>query len=153
MDCPVSVDPDDVRGMKVRGGSREVDMILKEAGASVVTLPSNEIYAAMQTGAMDAAMTSSTSLISFRLEEVSKALTTGRAGAYWFIDIVGTEIHPMNLEFAVVKLVSKDGAGSVVVEDGNGNTSWEKKIEFTDCPEGVWSFYLVDGTLLLPSEY
>lgn len=75
------------------------------------------------------------------------------AGAYWFIDIVGTEIHPMNLEFAVVKLVSKDGAGSVVVEDGNGNTSWEKKIEFTDCPQGVWSFYLVNGTLLLPSEY
>jgi TRAP-type C4-dicarboxylate transport system substrate-binding protein len=34
---------------------------------------------------MDAALTSSTSLISFRLEEVSKALTTGRTGAYWFM--------------------------------------------------------------------
>jgi len=75
------------------------------------------------------------------------------AGAYWFIDIVGTEILPMNLEFGVVKLVSKDNAASVVVEDGNGNPSWTKKIEFTDCPEGVWSFYLIDGTLLLPSEY
>jgi TRAP-type C4-dicarboxylate transport system substrate-binding protein len=79
------VNPEDAKGMKVRGGSREVDMILKEAGASVVSLPSNEIYAAMQTGAMDAAMTSSTSFISFRLEEVAKALTTGRAGAYWFM--------------------------------------------------------------------
>ncbi|MGL1381565.1 hypothetical protein ACSTIP_00715, partial [Vibrio parahaemolyticus] len=49
----------DAKGMKVRGGSREMDLILKEAGAAVVTLPSNEIYAAMQTGAMDAAMTSS----------------------------------------------------------------------------------------------
>jgi TRAP-type C4-dicarboxylate transport system substrate-binding protein len=39
----------------------------------------------MQTGAMDAALTSSTSLISFRLEEVSKSLTTGRTGAYWFM--------------------------------------------------------------------
>jgi len=39
----------------------------------------------MQTGAMDAAMTSSTSLISFRLEEVAKSLTTGRNGAYWFM--------------------------------------------------------------------
>ena len=77
------VDPEDAKGMKVRGGSREVDMILKEAGAAVVTLPSNEIYAAMQTGAMDAAMTSSTSFISFHLEEVAKALTTGRKGAYW----------------------------------------------------------------------
>ncbi|QPI48705.1 TRAP transporter substrate-binding protein DctP [Massilia antarctica] len=79
------VEPEDVRGMKVRGGSREMDLILKAAGAAVVTLPSNEIHAAMQTGAMDAALTSSTSLISFRLEEVSKALTTGRGGAYWFM--------------------------------------------------------------------
>ena len=79
------IDPEDAKGLKIRGGSREVDMILKEAGASVVSLPSNEIYAAMQTGAMDAAMTSSTSFISFRLEEVAKSLTTGRNGAYWFM--------------------------------------------------------------------
>jgi len=39
----------------------------------------------MQTGAVDAAMTSSTSLISFRLEEVSKHLTTGRGKAYWYM--------------------------------------------------------------------
>ena len=79
------VTPEDAKGMKVRGGSREMDMVLKEAGASVLTLPSNEIYAAMQTGAMDAAMTSSTSLASFRLEEVSKHLTTGRNKTYWFM--------------------------------------------------------------------
>src|SRR5262249_14394695 len=48
------VAPDDAKGMKVRGGSREMDMMFKDAGASVLSLPSNEIYAAMQTGAMDA---------------------------------------------------------------------------------------------------
>src|SRR6185369_8903648 len=69
--------PDDAKGVKVRGGSREMDMMFKDAGASVLSLPSNEIYAAMQTGAMDAALTSSTSLISFHLEEISKGLTTG----------------------------------------------------------------------------
>jgi TRAP-type C4-dicarboxylate transport system substrate-binding protein len=79
------VSPEDAKGMKVRGGSREMDMMLKDAGAAVLTLPSNEIYAAMQTGAMDAAMTSSTSLISFRLEEVSKFLTSGRGRSYWFM--------------------------------------------------------------------
>ncbi len=79
------VQPEDAKGMKVRGGSREMDMLFKEAGASVVSLPSNEIYAAMQTGAMDAALTSSTSLISFRLEEVSKFLTSGRGRSYWFM--------------------------------------------------------------------
>ena len=30
------VNPEDAAGMKVRGGSREMDMILKEAGATVV---------------------------------------------------------------------------------------------------------------------
>ncbi|MEO8935958.1 MAG: TRAP transporter substrate-binding protein DctP [Burkholderiaceae bacterium] len=79
------VAPEDAKGLKVRGGSREMDMVLKEAGASVISLPSSEIYAAMQTGAMDAAMTSSTSFISFKLEEIAKSLTTGRNKTYWFM--------------------------------------------------------------------
>lgn len=79
------IEPEDAKGLKVRGGSREMDMVLKQAGAAVLSLPSNEIYAAMQTGALDAAMTSSTSLISFRLEEVAKHLTTGRGKTYWFM--------------------------------------------------------------------
>lgn len=44
-------------------------LMLKEAGGIISSVPSNEIYAAMQTGSLDAAVTSSTSLISFRLEE------------------------------------------------------------------------------------
>ncbi len=79
------VNPEDAKGMKIRGGSREVDLMLKEAGAAVVSLPSNEIYSAMQSGAMEAALTSSTSLISFRLEEVSKFLTSGRGQSYWYM--------------------------------------------------------------------
>ena len=79
------VNPEDAKGLKIRGGSREMDMVLKAAGAATLSLPSNEIYAAMQTGACDAAITSSTSLISFRLEEIAKALTTGRGKSYWFM--------------------------------------------------------------------
>jgi TRAP-type C4-dicarboxylate transport system substrate-binding protein len=79
------VEPEDAKGLKVRGGSREMDMVLKAAGAAVMNMPSDEIYAGMQTGALDAAMTSSTSLISFRLNEVAKQLTTGRGKAYWFM--------------------------------------------------------------------
>jgi len=79
------VTPDDTKGMKVRGGSREMDMVLHTAGAAVLSVPSNEIYAAMQTGACDAGITSSTSLISFRLEEVSKSLTSGAGASYWFM--------------------------------------------------------------------
>jgi len=79
------VDPEDAAGLKVRGGSHEMDMILKEAGANVVSMPSDQIRGAMEKGALDAAMTSSSSLISFRLDEVSKYVTTARGGAYWFM--------------------------------------------------------------------
>ena len=102
------VDPEDAKGMKVRGGSREVDMILKEAGAAVVTLPSNEIYAAMQTGAMDAAMTSSTSFMSFHLEEIAKALTTGRTGAYWFM------FEPLMMSKAIFDALPKDQRDTIM---------------------------------------
>ncbi|MBV8031025.1 MAG: TRAP transporter substrate-binding protein DctP [Betaproteobacteria bacterium] len=77
--------PDDVKGLKIRGGSREMDLMLKEAGGIISSVPSNEIYPAMQTGSLDAAVTSSTSLISFRLEEISKALTSGRGKSFWFM--------------------------------------------------------------------
>ena len=39
----------------------------------------------MQTGSLAAAVTSSTSLISFRLEEISKALTSGRGKSFWYM--------------------------------------------------------------------
>lgn len=77
--------PEDAKGLKVRGGSREMDMVLQTAGAAVLSVPSNDLYAAMQTGACDAGITSSTSLISFRLEEVAKALTSGAKASYWFM--------------------------------------------------------------------
>jgi len=96
------VEPEDSKGLKVRGGSREMDMVLKAAGASVISLPSNEIYQAMQTGALDAAMTSSTSLISFRLEEIAKHLTTGRGKAYWFM------LEPLIMSRQVFEKLPKD---------------------------------------------
>ena len=102
------IEPADAAGLKVRGGSREMDLILKAAGAAVVTLPSNEIYAAMQTGAMDAALTSSTSLISFRLEEVSKSLTTGRGNAYWFM------FEPLLISKMVFEKLSKDQQATIM---------------------------------------
>ncbi len=79
------VSPDDVKGLKIRGGSREMDLMLNKAGGIISSVPSNEVYAAMQTGSLDAAVTSSTSLISFRLQEISKAVTSGIQGSFWFM--------------------------------------------------------------------
>ena len=96
------VNPEDAKGMKVRGGSREMDMVLQAAGATTLSTPSNELYAAMQTGACDAAITSSTSLISFRLEEVAKSLTTGRGKSYWFM------LEPLIMSKRIFDALPKD---------------------------------------------
>ncbi len=96
------VNPQDAKGLKIRGGSREMDMVLQAAGATTLSLPSNELYAAMQTGACDAAITSSTSLISFRLEEVAKALTTGRGKSYWFM------LEPLVMSKKIFDALPKD---------------------------------------------
>jgi TRAP-type C4-dicarboxylate transport system substrate-binding protein len=79
------VAPSDTKGLKIRGGSREMDLMLKAAGGIISSVPSDEVYAAMQTGSLDAAVTSSTSLISFRLQEIAKNVTTGRQGSFWFM--------------------------------------------------------------------
>ena len=81
---PIRV-PDDVKGVKIRGGTPEMDRMLAACGGNVSTAPSNEMYIGMQTGSLDAAVSSSTSLISFRLEELAKSLTTGRTGSFWFM--------------------------------------------------------------------
>lgn len=120
------VEPEDAKGLKVRGGSREMDLILKAAGAAVVTLPSNEIYAAMQTGAMDAALTSSTSFISFRLEEVAKSLTTARTGAYWFM------FEPLMMSKATYDRLTKDQQAIIMAVGAEMETFARKAAQLDD---------------------
>ncbi|MBS0244300.1 MAG: TRAP transporter substrate-binding protein DctP, partial [Proteobacteria bacterium] len=104
---PVIV-PDDVKGLKVRGGSRDMDLMLKGAGAAVISLPSSELYAAMQTGAMDVAMTSSTSLMSFRLEELSKHITTSRKAGFYFV------LEPLLMSKAIFDGLPKDQQAAIL---------------------------------------
>ncbi|MHB1213935.1 MAG: TRAP transporter substrate-binding protein DctP [Thiobacillus sp.] len=79
------VTPEDAQGLKIRGGDKTMDQMIQGAGGGAINLPSSEIYSAMSTGVLDAAMTSSTSLISYRLYEVSKSVTTARDKSFWFM--------------------------------------------------------------------
>ena len=97
------IGPEDVKGLKFRGGSREMDLVAKAAGAATLSLPSSETYAAMQTGAVDVVTTSATSLISFRLQEVSKHLTISTKGrSYWFM------LEPLLMSKIVFDALPKD---------------------------------------------
>lgn len=78
-------------------------------------------------------------------------------GAYWFLDIVGTEIVQLQQSepFIHISLDSNEveNKATITADDGNDNQLWSRTIEFTDCPPGVWEFYLFDGIMLLTREY
>lgn len=79
------LDPDDVKGQVSRAAGKAFEHMLVGAGASVASMPSSEIYTAMQTGVLDAANTSSGSFVSYRIYEQVKCLTAPGEHALWFM--------------------------------------------------------------------
>jgi TRAP-type C4-dicarboxylate transport system substrate-binding protein len=77
--------PDDVKGLKIRGAGKAFEQMLAAAGASITSMPSSEIYSAMQTGVLDAAITSSSSFVSYRLYEQLSCYTPAGDVALWFM--------------------------------------------------------------------
>ncbi len=77
--------PDTVKGQVTRAAGPAFEQMLTAAGASISSMPSSEIYSAMQTGILDAANTSSASFVSFRLYEQVKCLTAPGDNALWFM--------------------------------------------------------------------
>lgn len=77
--------PDTVRGQNIRAAGPAFEQMLEAAGASIASMPSSEVYTAMQTGVLDAANTSSMSFISFRLYEQVECLTEPGDFALWFM--------------------------------------------------------------------
>jgi TRAP-type C4-dicarboxylate transport system substrate-binding protein len=69
--------PDSVKGLKFRGADRTIDTMLKKAGASVFSMPSTELYNALQSGVLDGLMTSYDTFISMRIYEQTKYATLG----------------------------------------------------------------------------
>lgn len=77
--------PDSIAGQVTRAAGPAFERMLAAAGASISSMPSSEIYTAMQTGVLDAANTSSGSFVSYRLYEQVSCLTAPGANALWFM--------------------------------------------------------------------
>ena len=77
--------PSDVAGLKVRSAGATFSQMWAGAGASIVSVPSNEVYNALQQGVAQATDTSSGSFVSFRLYEQLKCLTAPGDNALWFM--------------------------------------------------------------------
>ncbi|MEP5981942.1 MAG: TRAP transporter substrate-binding protein DctP [Marinobacter alexandrii] len=77
--------PDTVQGQTLRAAGPAFDEMLATAGASIASMPSSEIYTAMQTGVLDGANTSSGSFVSYRIYEQVTCLTAPGENALWFM--------------------------------------------------------------------
>ncbi len=77
--------PSDVEGMKIRSAGATFAEMWRGAGASIVSIPSSEVYNALQQGVAQGTDTSSGSFVSFRLYEQIKCLTEPGANALWFM--------------------------------------------------------------------
>ena len=77
--------PEDAAGLKVRSAGATFAQMWAGAGASIVSVPSNEVYNALQQGVAQATDTSTGSFVSFRLYEQIKCLTAPGDNALWFM--------------------------------------------------------------------
>ena len=77
--------PDDMEGLQTRAAGKAFEQMLAGAGASIASMASSEIYNAMQTGVLDAANTSSSSFVSYRIYEQVKCYTPAGDYALWFM--------------------------------------------------------------------
>ena len=76
---------------------------------------------------------------------VDKIITTGRSRAYKF-----------NQDFQIWYLVVRHKQATLLMKYDSGQgqkKQYEEKITYTNFPTGVWKFYMIDGVLLLPTEY
>lgn len=77
--------PADVKGTKLRAAGKKFEFMMKEAGASITSMPSSETYHALSTGVLDTMMTSSASFVSYRLYEVLKYINAPRDYSIWYM--------------------------------------------------------------------
>ena len=77
--------PEDMEGLQTRAAGKAFEQMLAGAGASIASMASSEIYNAMQTGVLDAANTSSSSFVSYRIYEQVACYTPAGDYALWFM--------------------------------------------------------------------
>ncbi|MBU1360855.1 MAG: TRAP transporter substrate-binding protein DctP [Gammaproteobacteria bacterium] len=77
--------PADAQGLKVRSAGATFSQMWAGAGASIVSIPSNEVYNALQQGVAQGTDTSTGSFVSFRLYEQLKCVTAPGDNALWFM--------------------------------------------------------------------
>ena len=76
----------------------------------------------------------------------------GKAGAFWLLDVIFS--YRRKEPFQIWTLKVKDRVGVVTMREDTGQpVKVRQEIPYTDFPLAEIKLYLIDGVLLLPSEY
>lgn len=95
--------PEDMKGLKARAAGKMFEKMLHEgAGAAITSMPSSEIYFALQTGVLDVCLTSSSSFESYRLYEQVQHYTSPRKTTIWYM------LEPLVISTATWKKLSAE---------------------------------------------
>lgn len=77
--------PETVKGEKMRAADPTFESMLKAAGASVINIPSTEIYPSLQSGVLTSTLTSAETFVSMRIYEQTKYATVGGDYTLWWL--------------------------------------------------------------------
>jgi len=110
--------PEDVKGLKMRAAGKMFEYMLAEAGATIIPMPSSELYTALQTGVLDACLTSTTSFDSYKLYEVIDYYTGHRKGyMIWYM------LEPLLMSMKVWNTLTPEQQG-VIEQVGRELETW-----------------------------
>ncbi len=108
--------PSDVAGLQTRAAGKAFEQMLAGAGASIASMASSEIYNAMQTGVLNAANTSSSSFVSYRIYEQVKCYTPASDVALWFM------YQPLLMNKSAFEGLNADQQAALLAASANAET-------------------------------
>ena len=108
--------PSDVAGLQTRAAGKAFEQMLAGAGASIASMASSEIYNAMQTGVLNAANTSSSSFMSYRIYEQVKCYTPAGDVALWFM------YQPLLMNKSAFEGLNADQQAALLAASANAET-------------------------------
>jgi len=140
--------PADIKGVKIRSAGPTFAAMWQEAGASIVSIPSNEVYNALQTGVIEATDTSTGSFVSFRIYEQVKCITAPGDNALWFM------YEPVLMSKKSFDRLTKSQQDALLAAGRKSQAYFEKEAKgLDDEMVKVFRQHNVEVVTLTPAEY
>ncbi len=123
--------PESVKGLRMRAADPYFELMLKDLGASVQSMPSTDVYPALQSGVLDGLLTSSESFVSMKIFEQTKHATAGGDYTLFMLlqPLVMSKQHWDKLTPAQQKIFDEAAAKSELFFNGLQEDATQKMVD------------------------